>query len=577
MKKIFKIYETIFLYLLLLVVNFFSFIINYINYDSTKGTDYGKYGPYLDYYVFGNDAILQEQGVGYFWFISFFSKLKLNSLLISPEYEFLVLNFGIQVGNFLLYLFGCLGLYYLLTYLGISNKHVLLSLICIAVFPPVIGTRLILKPEILPFSFLPWCILFVFKFIDSDKNKYLYFIVPFLSILASSKASVALMTAIAMLFLFNKKMLNKHLFFIMLLTISSFGVLIYESYLVNGKFVWDHVVPPGYDNVATLSFIYSMNQDIFLDPFRNSQATSMIGILLLDTFGDYWQRYWFNKSGWQNNQFPGNLNTIRIGLLISSIFYIGLIAALIKEKNTRLKKFASFTLIGISVLLVNFFNIFPFLTKNFNPSKGDPFKTHYFSFFLAFSFIYFLIKLFDSDKTFAKIIVISGLLAFSLQLFNSSSIEEIKEDYKLLNKIHLLSPCSIGDPIKLVITYSENWCESEDIYEHFCNGNYDKSLLPKQENGDLIFPKDISYKQRNLIYDKSTVTVGNYFECIHYMEGGFVPQYSIKYFFNNHRQLPYAFNAGMVLILIFVLNFIFMKEDWLKTIKEVRSQEPHQM
>ena len=89
----------------------------------------------------------------------------------------------------------------------------------------------------------------------------------------------------------------------------------------------------------------------------------MIGILLLDTFGDYWQRYWFNKSGWQNNQFPGNLNTIRIGLLISSIFYIGLIAALIKEKNTRLKKFASFTLIGISVLLVNFFNIFPFNKK----------------------------------------------------------------------------------------------------------------------------------------------------------------------------------------------------------------------
>ena len=99
--------------------------------------------------------------------------------------------------------------------------------------------------------------------------------------------------------------------------------------------------------MKTLSFIYSINQDIFLDPFRNSQASSMIGILLLDTFGDYWQRYWFNKSGWQNNQFPGNLNTIRIGLLISSIFYIGLIAALIKE-NIRLKKFASFTLIGIS-------------------------------------------------------------------------------------------------------------------------------------------------------------------------------------------------------------------------------------
>ena len=58
---------------------------------------------------------------------------------------------------------------------------------------------------------------------------------------------------------------------------------------------------------------------------------------------------------------------------------------------------------------------------------------------------------------------------------------------------------------------------------------------------------------------------------------GFCTTIFNKIFFNNHRQLPYAFNAGMVLILIFVLNYIFMKEDWLKTIKEVRSQEPRQV
>ena len=76
----------------------------------------------------------------------------------------------------------------------------------------------------------------------------------------------------------------------------------------------------------------------------------------------------------------------------------------------------------------------------------------------------------------------------------------------------------------------------------------------------LILPKDISYKQRNLIYEENTVTVGNYFECIHYMEGGFIPQYSVKYFFNNHRQLPYAFIAGIFLILIIVMYFIFYEK-----------------
>ncbi len=85
------------------IFNTYIFLINYFNYDSTRGTDYNKYGPYLDFYTFGLDRPLQEQGVGYFWFISYISKLKINSLKISPNFESLVHNFGIQIGNYIFF------------------------------------------------------------------------------------------------------------------------------------------------------------------------------------------------------------------------------------------------------------------------------------------------------------------------------------------------------------------------------------------------------------------------------------------------------------------------------------------
>ena len=86
------------------IFNTYVFIVNYFNYNSTRGTDYNKYGPYLDFYTFGLEQPLQEQGVGYFWFISYISKLKINSLKISPNFESLVhnLEFKLVIIYFLL-------------------------------------------------------------------------------------------------------------------------------------------------------------------------------------------------------------------------------------------------------------------------------------------------------------------------------------------------------------------------------------------------------------------------------------------------------------------------------------------
>ena len=44
----------------------------------------------------------------------------------------------------------------------------------LAIFPPILGARLILKPEIMMFAYLPWIILLIYKFLDTNNLKYLF-------------------------------------------------------------------------------------------------------------------------------------------------------------------------------------------------------------------------------------------------------------------------------------------------------------------------------------------------------------------------------------------------------------------
>tara|TARA_B100000575_G_C23138764_1_gene662227 strand:+ start:1767 stop:3476 length:1710 start_codon:yes stop_codon:yes gene_type:complete len=545
------------------IFNTYIFLVNYFNYNSTRGTDYNKYGPYLDFYTFGLDSPLQEQGVGYFWFISYISKLKINSLKISPNFESLIHNFGIQIGNYIFFIIGCIGIYFLLRYLKISPVISLVALNMLAIFPPILGARLILKPEIMMFAYLPWIILCIYKFLDTDNLKYLYLLIPMTLVVVSSKASLALMLFLAILTFFHKQFLKIKVIVLAVPILILFLLLIYESFLINSRFVWEHTTPNGYDNVANLKFLFSLNSDLFLNPYRDSQATSMFGILFLDTFGDYWQRYWFHKDGWLNNQYPGNINLIRVGMFLSVLFYVFLVYFLYKESNKKLKRLGGLSIVGVIVLLITIFNIFPFLTKNFNPSKGDPIKTHYFSFFLALSFAYLKVKLLTlkSFKNFGIFFLILYFLT-TLQIYQSSSIEDLAVEQSTLNKLHLLSPCLIGDPVRSFIYYPDGWCTSEEISKSICDGQYDKSLLPITKDDYLVFPPDELYIKRNLIFSENTVTVSNYYECLNYADGGFIKQSSEKYFFNNEREIPNYFLTTFVASLFAILYLIIFERSF---------------
>ena len=92
-----------------LMLNLYVFFINYINYSSHRGTDFGIYGNYLKYFLYSENFSLKEQTVGYFSIIAKFTNLKKDTLLISVDYENLIFNYGIQIGNYFLFLIGLLG------------------------------------------------------------------------------------------------------------------------------------------------------------------------------------------------------------------------------------------------------------------------------------------------------------------------------------------------------------------------------------------------------------------------------------------------------------------------------------
>jgi len=89
-------------------------------------------------------------------------------------------------------------------------------------------------------------------------------------------------------------------------------------------------------------------------------------------------------------------------------------------------------------------NLFSFLTKNFDPSKGDPMKTQLFSFVLTFTFLYFLIKLRVHKNTYIFLSFFLILNLFLITMLNPITINEIINTEHLTSKIYHFGPCQLS-------------------------------------------------------------------------------------------------------------------------------------
>ena len=544
-------YKNLLLIFLISCQNLFFFFITYLNYDSMRGTDFDRYGKYLDYFVKSDiQKVGLESGVGYFYFISKFFEILSKPILISSIYVEPIYSLSIQLGNFLLLIIGLIGIFYLFEYLQVDKTLNLICLSFVSVFPPILGARLILKPEILAVAFLPWLILFYYKFFETNKLVFLVFSSPLILSLSVLKSSITFMIGLCLLTVFRKQLFTKKFVTFNILLSPLFILLINENFYVNGNYLWEHVINENYLNTASLSYIFSFSfSEIYNNPFRNNLSSSMLSIIFADTFNDYWQRYWYHRDGWSGKNFPGNLLHMRISILLSISFYFLTTYFLINEKDKKMRNIGILGYVGILALIINALNLLPIFTQNFNPSKGDPMKTHLFSFLLIFSFYYFLTKVQILKNLNMYLIIFIIFNAYIFTIINPVEVNKYKETF-YLNKLHVASPCMLNNYVNNYINFSDNWCAEDEVAKSICKGSYDESFFPSEKDGYLIYENDPLFEDRNLTNGVNTVTVGNFYECVNYVGGGFYIL-SSNIFLNSHINEQSLFLNKIILLLGF--------------------------
>ena len=417
--------------------------------------------------------------------------------------------------------------------------------------PKIIEMRVLLKPEILVFAFLPWIVLGMDEYFYENKRKSLILSLFPLSLLLTSKGSVTGMVMIFLLLKYLKK-INKNnitelliIFFILLLILLGVG---YENYNYTDRNFFEVTTTPNYDDVAELEFIYNLNfWDFYFSPVLGSHNDSFIGITLLDTFGDYYKvninspdNYF---SYYQLNLFEdktivdgfeyGLFLRQHISLLLTAIFYIFIF--LYYSKNKKIKIYLLSPIIGFTILLLNSMG---FPDRNFDPTKGDTLKVSYYAFFIALSFVFLLCELFRKYPDLIKILPILILICFLFLLgFPKTDYSSINENID--SKIELSIFCK---PLSMVFSDSSP-SDCENVVKKSCEynlySNYAQNIQPEPvPNGftriyreDTVTPvlseNELKYinssESLKLIKNKVLIDTNNINQCTQLISQGYRP------------------------------------------------------
>ena len=500
------------LYFLLLIVIVWIKELNFLFYDLNESPDFRKYLVYLDHF-FSNEVTEHEHGLLYYYLHSLHLELFFNNNI---NYE-LSLHKSIINVNFYIFIIGLIGIYKLLKLYRFSNKSIVYTLIFINFFPPAISLRLVLKPEILAFSLLPWVLLLLEKFKDSKNDKYLFMAIPLLVSIITLKGNILVIVCVYLL-LSNFKiftLLNlKNMILLTTVLLILFSLITIENNKSNGKNIFDiqsgSALESNYDFKAPKSVAYKTNlYKLFTSPVKHNHADSFIAITLLETNGDYFDLYWDNDAtqyfkSRQNNILFEQSNEIKapkvnledktitifqqrstdtylretLSLLLSIIFFTSLIFALIILPKYRFYLISGF--IGMFVILIHTITGYP--TNNFDPLVGDTFKPLYYGFVLLLS-ASFLISSFSERNSFKfRHLIIYCLCILFILGFPKNEI--LAYDNFLIQKVESSMFCTFEKNI-----YFENNAEE------FINCN-SKDENIKNEN---FYSNNIFHKPFNLL------------------------------------------------------------------------------
>ena len=434
-EKIILLVFLISLYISTIWINFY--------YLATKNVDFFLYYDYINYFI-GAGGEDFSSGYGSFYFF-------LISMIFKSNFDFVtqinfptILSYSVQNVNFIFYLSGLLGIYKLFKLYKIDTFLILLSLTVLNFFPQSIYMRAVMKPEIVGFAVLPWILYYLDLYKKENKSIYLFFSLPFLIIILTSKPSIAGMTLLYLLIFYGNliKLIKPKLLIIILLVVLIALLIGYaESFLITSNYFFERSYNDNYDNIAPISIIFKVSiKEVFTNPFfdyeinlnkYNIHANSIINITLLDTFGDYFNQLFdsvdndFSKnrkdlfttegedfindnrvikySGPYGLLLETNLNLVRknLSVILTILFYLVLFYFIIKDHKYR--NIYSMPFIGILILYINSLGI---PSPNFNPSLGDTFKVFYYSFLISIAFTLVTAKVLDKLKFFKMLFVI---------------------------------------------------------------------------------------------------------------------------------------------------------------------------
>jgi len=522
---------------------------NWINffYIVSNNVDFAKYYKSVYYFLGLSTNFDYGHGTLYYYLVSVFLIRKID-LIDSVNINF-VFNSSVHELNLFLFLIGLWGLYKLLEINKYNKKVILICLILLNFFPQTIYLRSVMKPEILAFSLFPWCLFFIEMFLKSKNVKYLYLSFPALILILNSKPSVTGMTIIYLLVFYIKVFKSikiKNLIIVTVLFLSLLSVVQIENFQITQLYPFDRVYEEEFDYRANPNILFKVNfREIFKNPFFKYEyqdefysvhAKSILNLVILDTFGDHFNQLFDNQLNYfsknrknlfisesdsfinkerqikYNGPFAGflvnELDYLRkiIASILSIIFYISIIYFSNVSKDKRKYLWAPF--VGILVLYLNSLG---FPSNNFNPFKGDTFKSFYYSFLLVIAFVFVSAEIIRKNKKIFNFLIIF-IFCFSIVFISGhpkSNDQMTSERIVFMNEYSIF--CEINNKLLIENNILKKIHPSGNINNqisncknYFTNENFinQTSSEYKNENNDACFDETMSIKANS-----------NYAEC----------------------------------------------------------------
>ena len=532
------------------IISFFVYLTHvWINffYIATLNVDFSKYYDYINYFLGVDVDIDYGQGILYYYLISISVNNKIELINVSNiDY---VLSSSVHNVNLVIFIFGLVGIYRLLKFKNFDNFTIFLSILGLLIFPQSIYMRAVMKPEILCFAIFPWILLYLEKFIVNKTSINLILSIPFLVIGVNTKGSAAGMILLYFLISYFEvfKILNiKSLLIISLIFVSILSVMQFENFRITQTSPIERPYDPEFDYKASPDIIFRfspgeiINKPFFQFDYQQNyydiHAKSAINLIILDTFGDYFNQLFDMKQ----NYFSKNRKEFIVNdsnLLINSkreINYAGPLSSLLMQENYIRKLFSIFFSITFYFLIFRYiykdkenrkFYIAPFFgifilylnaigipSNNFNPYKGDTFKAFYFSFFLSIAFIFVVSNILKKNlKLKLLLIILFGLLIIFISGHPKNNSQFESERLIAANEYSLF--CSVNnilffenDLLKILHTTG-----NINEYRSDCKNKSSSKLIfsVSREDYDKNFKDECVDGTNNLLYrvDKRNVSI----------------------------------------------------------------------